>query len=358
MDVAINVDLIENHLVRNKNDSKNKDQVERNSIQLFDFTAVNNIRICEKIKKIPYFFLRFEIFLDYNFIKIGDLHEKTLEQYNVINVKNNDKYVLFTYKNANNILFNNFILHLPTPKLFVFHIIDSFGNLLENLLQLHKKKICFFNLNVKNIVFNTEAYKPILRNFSTSILLNHLNMSYVTDIIKCTEEYTYTFKPLEVHVLFYLIHNNENTLSYSSIETICELFVKNSCILNLFSSQYREKYLQACIDVLKKYINTRKDEIIDDIIKYSTTWDNYSLCVLYLYFIGNFNKVFGLKECFLSKFSVLLNKNTNPDPLKRESLQTTQEEFHKLMDEYSDWRFVNDLSDEKYAYFLEKIIHN
>jgi hypothetical protein len=86
-------------------------------------------------------------------------------------------------------------------------------------------------------------------------------MSYVTDIIKCTEEYIYTFKPLEVHVLFYLIHNNENTLSYSSIVTICELFVKNSCILNLFSSQYREKYLPSNTNEnrINNYLNNKNN---------------------------------------------------------------------------------------------------
>jgi len=360
-EININVGLIKKQLIENENiinnEIKNNEKVERNVTKLFDFSCVNDIRICEKIKKTPYFYLRFELFSHYHFIKIGELKENErvleLEQTNIIHTKNNDKYVLFTYKNENNVNFYHFMLRLPSPKLFVFHIIDSFSYVLENLLILQKNKICFFSINTQNMAFN-KGYKPILRNFSESIQINKLDVSYITDVIKQIEDYT--FKPLEVRVLFYLIHNEENTLSYSSIEDICELFVKNNCILSLFSLEYREKYLQTCINVLKKYINNHKNDIISDIMKYADTWDNYSLSILYLFFIGNFNKVFCLKDCFLSKFSVLLNKNTNPDPLKRESLQKTQDAFQELMNHYSDWSFVNDLSLEKYEFFLEKIL--
>jgi hypothetical protein len=293
------------------------------------------------------------VFSDYNFIKIGDLHEKVLENYNIIH-KNNEKYVLFSYKNHLIVPFHLFLLRLPTSNLFVFHIIDSFSYLLENIILLNKRNICFFDLSTKSIAFNN-AYKPILRNFSKSIQLNHIDVDYLTNIIEGTDDYT--LKPLEIHVLFYLINGDENTLSYSSIETICESFVKNNDILKLFSLQYREKYYESCVHCLKKYINNHKNDIITDIMKYSSTWDNYSLSSLYLYLVGNFNKIFCLKDCFLSKFCVLLNKNLHSDPLKRETLKTTQEEFHKLMNYYTDWSFVNDLSAEKFSSFLERITH-
>jgi hypothetical protein len=165
----------------------------------------------------------------------------------------------------------------------------------------------------------------------------------------------YTLKPLETHVLFYLINNEEHTLSYSSVVSICDYFVENNPILDLFSEQYREKYNQTCVEVLKKYINKSRSEIISDIIKYSFTWDNYSFSILYLFFIGNFIKCFSLKECFLSKFSILLNKNIQPDPLKRENMNTTQLEFQKLFHEFVDWDFASNLSVEKYKLYLKMI---
>lgn len=354
----INVELIQKQLIRNDNISENEnidyENQERNSIKKYDFFCLNNIRICEKIKNVPYFYLRFDPFSSYNFIKIGELNGKNIEKCNVVNT---NKYVLFTYKKNNNAIFNEFMLNLPTAKLFVFHIIDSFSYLLENLLILNKNNICFFNINTQNIVFN-KSYKPILTNFTESIQINKADISYIKNIIIKTENYI--FKPLEIHVLFYLINNDQQTLSYSSIETICEKFIDNNSILSLFSLQYREKYLQNCKNVLKKYINNYKNYIINDIMKYANTWDNYSLSMLYLFFIIHFNNVFCLRDCFLKKFVVLLNKNINPDPLKRESLQKTQDLFHDLMncsdsDSDSEWTFVNNLSQEKFALFLEKI---
>ena len=53
---------------------------------------------------------------------------------------------------------------------------------------------------------------------------------------------------------------------------------------------------------------------------------------------------------------MLLNKNIHPDPFKRETLRTTQEEFYKLINFYCNWDFTKDLSFEKYEYFLEKIL--
>ena len=78
---------------------------------------------------------------------------------------------------------------------------------------------------------------------------------------------------------------------------------------------------------------------------------------LYLFFVGNLVKIFSLKDCFLSKFSILLNKNLHPDPLKRETLTNTQTNVNKLFSEYTEWDFVNNLSMGKYINYL-KIINN
>jgi hypothetical protein len=67
-------------------------------------------------------------------------------------------------------------------------------------------------------------------------------------------------------VLFYLIRNDLHTISYSLIEEISEMFVKNLSILNFFSEKYKESYKNSCISVLKKYINQPKNEIIEDIL--------------------------------------------------------------------------------------------
>ena len=78
----INTDLIEKQLVINDDNISElgNDTVERNVIKEFDFITINNIKITEKMKQNqnPYFFLYFDLFSTYNFIKIGELNNKYL----------------------------------------------------------------------------------------------------------------------------------------------------------------------------------------------------------------------------------------------------------------------------------------
>ena len=72
-----------------------------------------------------------------------------------------------------------------------------------------------------------------------------------------------------MYVLFYLIINKEETLSYHYIETIVAFFIDNMNVLSLFSQNFKDSYKQSCIDCLKKYINHPKTLIISDILTYS-----------------------------------------------------------------------------------------
>ena len=235
------------------------------------------------------------------------------------------------------------IINLTNPKLFIFHVIESFSYILKSLIGLNANNICFFNLSPQNIVFNLDCgEKPILHNFQLSLQISHLNESYITNIINKQEDYTY--KPLEVHVLFYLIRNDFNTISYSLIEEICENFIKNLSILDFFSEKYKESYKFACISILKQYINKPKNEIIDDILENSDKWDIFSLSVLYLHVFHNISRVFSLKQTFINKIIVELSRNIHPDPAMRTNLENLLDNFDKLFNNENDWSYVNRLS--------------
>ena len=240
-------------------------------------------------------------------------------------------------------VFNDFLFNLTNPKEFIFHIIESFSYILTSLIKLNYNNICFFNLSPQNIVFNLDCgEKPILRNFHLSLQTLKLNESYITNIINKTDDYTY--KPLEIHVLFYLIKNDFNTISYSFIEEICEIYVKNLRILDFFSEKYKESYKNSCISILKQYINQPKNEIIEDILLQTDKWDVFSLSVLYLHIFHNISRVFSLKQTFINKIILELSKNIHPNPEMRSSLENLLDFFDKLFNNEKDWSYVNKLS--------------
>jgi len=203
----------------------------------------------------------------------------------------------------------------------------------------------FFNLSSKNIVFD-ESFKPLLTNFEKSLLINNIkDKSYFISIIK--EINNFAYKPIEIHLLYYLIVNNEETLSTQLMETICENYIKNMSVLSFFSENFKKSYKNQCIDFLKKYISKSQNEIVDDVITNYKTWDNYELSILYLHIFGNIIRIFSLKETFINKMLFSLIKNIHPNPLKRESLKDTLNSYSELFSTITDWSFVNSIPQNK-----------
>jgi hypothetical protein len=138
-------------------------------------------------------------------------------------------------------------------------------------------------------------------DFQLSLIISTLNEEYITKIIKKHNDYAH--KPLEAHVLFYLIQNNMPTISYSFIEEICHIFTKNLTVLELFSEKYRESYKATAIESLKKYVNKPKSDVILDILSKHNTWDVYSLSIIYLELLSC---VFNEDNDFKTKFTYIL----------------------------------------------------
>ena len=347
MNVDIETNQINKHFLIKKNKQKTTSK-NKTKICLYNFFSANESNISDKIKKIPYYFHFYKILNDYDFLQFGELSEKVLEKLeNVYKNKKDEKVLLFHYENDDKcIKFNDFLFNLNTPKLFIFHVLSSFSYLLASLIKLNDNNICFFNLSSENIVFDISCgEKPMILNFDKSLQISKLNESYIINIIKNTTYYTN--KPLEVHVLFYLIENNLNTISVSFIHEIVEVFINNLSVLELFSQNYKDVFKQNCIDSLKKYINKTKSDIISDVLEYSNTWDNYSLSLIYLHIFGNVSRVFSLKGTLLSKLTIELSKNIHPDPSKRENLKETLNKYEEMYKEFNNWSYINSITVEK-----------
>lgn len=342
MNLFINQFQLNKHFfsqIKNKNDDKKK---YISKIYLQNFFSINEATICEKIKQIPYFQNYYIILDDYEYIKVGDLREKGIGN---INYNYENQYLLFQYENNKCKKFNDFFYQIKSPKFFILNLLNSISYLLNSLIILNEK-VCFFNISPDNIVFNYDCgEKPFLINFQKSLNINKLDDNYIKNIIENT--YDYTYKPLEVQLLFYIIHNDLNTISSSLIEEICEVYIHNLQILQYFSQSYQDQFKIESRNSLKKYINKSKKDIIDDIIERYISWDCYSLSILYLHIFCNVIRVFNLKDTFLNKVIFPLVKNISPEPSKRESLKETLSHINKLYDDNLDWSFVNKISDKR-----------
>ena len=317
-------------------------------IVVYDFHSINEVNISNKIKKIPYYSNNYCIVEDYDFINICQLNEKYIEN---INLTHENKYIVFKYKNNNLVEFNDFFFTIRNPKNFILNTIESFSYLLRGLIQLNENNICFLNLSPKTIVFNLDCgEKPFIQNFQQSILVSKLNETYITNIINNIDDFTH--KPLEIHILFYIIKNELSTISYIFIEEICDIFIRNLTVLDLFPYQYKVSYKASCLEYLKKYINKSKTYIINDILEQHDKWDVYGFSLLYLHLFGNISRVFCLKQPFITKILAELFKNINPNPSRRSSLQKLLQQWSTFLCDENDWSFVNKISSNSFTKLL------
>jgi len=235
---------------------------------------------------------------------------------------------------------------LSTPKSFLFHIFASYSSLLKELRQLNQHGIYFFDLSVQHLfVKKNNQTLPLLCDFQNSLLKIKLKEEYIITMLSNVSDYT--CKPLEVHVLFYLAENGEETLTYSYIETIIDVFIETKPFFSLFSCDYKEKYKQDAIVYLKPLINQPKSAIIQKMLAHANTWDNYSLSILFLHLVGNAVRCFKVKKDFLNHYLILLLKNVSPNPLKRENWEQTSKAWEKLFTHFKDWGFVKSIPLQK-----------
>jgi hypothetical protein len=344
MNTNIEISNIRKHFFQNlhKNDKTVKNTSYKTKILELSFYSKNEAIICDKIRNIPYYYNNFVIIEDYDFVNIRQLNGHLFEKMITNASQNNQKYIVFKYKNDKLVHFNDFLFNLLDHKQLIFHSIESFSYILKSFIKLDDINICFFNFSPQNIVFNFHCgEKPQLQNFQQSLQISKLNEKYISNIINKISDFTH--KPLEVHVLFYLIQNDMSGISHQFIEEICNVFVNNLSILSLFSDKYKDSYLISCVESLKKYTNMSKSDIISDILNQVKKWDVYSLSVLYLHIFGNISRFFTLKSTFLNKITVELSKNIHPDPSKRNSLKNLFEKYEKLLSEEKNWFYINNL---------------
>lgn len=350
MNSNIAIGNVSKHLYRNNADDGNVIKSYQTKFVDYNFFSINEAKNSDRIKNILYYSNHFLVIDEYEFIDINNLNKTYLERVNV----DNNKYLVFKYANDKYLQFYNFLFNICNSKQFTYTIITSFSYILKGLILLNDNNICFFDFSPKNIVFHLRyREKPMLQDFELSLHVLKLNEKYITKIISKIDNYIH--KPLEVHILFYIIQNDIQSLSYSLIIEIVEKFVKNLHILTLFSDSFQNSYKQKCIESLKQYINVPKTNIIENILEHHNKWDVYSLSIIYLHIFEHVVKHFSLRQTSLNKISNILLKYIEPDPINRGTLEQLLYDYEKIFDN-ADWKFVNKLSSANMKVLLHNLI--
>lgn len=254
-----------------------------------------------------------------------------INEHNTQIITKHDDTILLEFEDCQLIYFKNYLQNLESPKIYILTIINFYKHLLNSLQLLVTNNIFHNHINFDSIVINTCDY-PLLSNFSFSINYSRADIdNYIKHFIIAYDP-SYIEWPIELHILSYLLTNKLNSLSSHNIETIITEYVNHNNILNTFGPSIVSSYKEEANKYFKRYVNQSYEYILTDMLQYSSTWDNYALSILFLRILIGLYRTIGIKNKFIILFMKLLVCNIHLNPLKRLSIESTINQFNKLID--------------------------
>jgi serine/threonine protein kinase len=168
---------------------------------------------------------------------------------------------------------------------------DCYLHLLEGIELLQQNNIIHYDLKENNIVFDEQQNYPIIIDFGLSFENSNLHKyKYLTEAF-----YVYgpEYKPwcIEIHIICFILHNIDEKdldkqISLHYLNDVVDDFLKENTFFKYFNeSEVFKHYGNTLKDFLKQYSELSYNDLISELIKYNYSWDNYSLAVIFLYFI-------------------------------------------------------------------------
>jgi hypothetical protein len=286
---------------------------------------LNYINVSKRIDSIPYSRYRYDYILSTSPVNIGLVEDKVVDVVEDESSRPND-YLLCTISERTKTTMYSFFSSFKATKIIVYHLIESFSDILDSMILLNKANICWFDFTPDSIGFGNGS-KPILRYFDNSILLDNDFSITLKEILKNVDIDDFTYKPIEVHLLYYLLMNKEPLLNAEVVEIV----KTNFAAMN--------KLEIAALGYIDKYIGYSMDDVISDMKP--NTWDSYIFCSMYIDLLRQIDHMMFPKNEIITNFILALSKCNQIDPEKRASLNDLKDCCYQVKRNCKKWGFVN-----------------
>jgi len=299
-------------------------------IQRYDNSARTEIEIGRILQKVNGFLNHFSPVIKHCSLDIATIEDKDVKKCTVLKKKKTKSFITMKMLYINGSDFMDYLIKHKNSIQIVGNIINSFNHLLRALTILIKEKIVHYDLKGTNILFDIEKQVPLLIDFGLSIQLKKMNLDNIKNFFYVYAPEYYVW-PLEVHYLCLIIHVEKNP-EKKTLRALAKKFTRsNKGLTKNFSPEFLNKYENKCYDQLVKYSKFEYHDILEKLVNYWTTFDLYSLSIMYLKFISYMNIEGYNNNKFIIFFSQLLLKNINPDPEKRLNVYQTVHWFNGFL---------------------------
>jgi tRNA A-37 threonylcarbamoyl transferase component Bud32 len=291
-----------------------------------DFTSKNEIEISNLIKKIPDYQKYFVTIEDSCSITRKNLKDSSMTNNCELlqkNIELNKKYVL---------LYANYIKSIELSEYLEVnkgitdnHIIRLFLKITRIIDLMYQHKIVHNDLHFGNIIYSIKTGNIFVIDFGLSISLekyyknSKLNYDYLKEVI-FNYSPSWNWWTMEYHLLGYLVHIG--SLNERVIRDTIDIYMENHRIIPFISDKFATKFKKNLIKYFMKYATMDREETIQELLNFSSTWDYYKISLHFLKLMKNFK----IENDLLK---ICLIKLISPDPELRPNIL----EQHRLYEQ-------------------------
>ena len=257
------IQILDNENNQQKIKQKTKKKKEKNYIKS---NSLNEILISERIKLIPNW-EKYTTPILYSSMILG------LNKY--LLVKEDMDFSLLSFlKDKREKREENIDLQKIKDKETFIQIICIYNSLLKVIEWTEEHGLVSLSYNLNNIFFDKDNINLVK--------IGDFSCSFFNDAINLEHKFIGNIMPLGLNVLNYIKESELKSLSLNNICEICSQFVNELTQLDLFSSDFLQKYEKICISSLHLFINMKKERIIIELLKGSSYWDHFSMSIMFL----------------------------------------------------------------------------
>ena len=315
-------------------------------IQKINNPLKNEIMISEKIRNIKGYIKYFAPIITTCPVKLTKYNNRELHKCEKIqNVPKSQiyKYVSSKIRYLGKLNIGDYIKSHSMEDIFDTHVY-----LLKGLNVLNQNGIIHFDIKYNNIMFDKKLKVPIIIDYGLSIYKPYLTPNNYTKTFFIFM--TYTYWCIDILICNYIfqkikyersktskITKDELDMIYSTFisgiyngETISNYLFELEIIPKTSYANFKQKYES----YFNKYIGKPWFNLYEELIKFSSTWDNYSLSMVYLIEINNMYQtrrtIYDQNDSVYNDYLKILETIAFSMPDERPTLTETIKQMKKL----------------------------